>query len=670
MALRHQRRPTALELCRLLLSGQEQQELSGEHLRDHVAGLSAQGLSSWSPVPLYHAAAAAGRADAVAALAAAGAPIALADRHWQLKAPSLRLLGGQLDEELEELLNGGGTALVLAARTGDTEVVRALLAAGADPGAGDPPPLACTCDLEVVQLLCMAGADMLAPQVLLAVEELCHGCCFKTACWLLDGILELSEHGFLPAPPAGAAPAAVAAYRNGLRSLIVSAAACDSWFTLAHFAAQLLRCREAAAAVDREQLLWDVLDAAVAHDSTEVLHAALRHWHTAAGEGAPLLAPLPAVVDGGMAVPPAPTAEEIAKADAEAATAVTDAAAADVAYGLPLGTRSFKLLAAQAAATRQLLGTHITPLLPDLVLHAVFHSHTASLQLLLDNGAAPTLEAISDAVQMRCSDSLRLLLAACRGRPPPVPLHEGRQIVHIPWSGTAWVPTVLYEACEYTCPLLRLLQSRICLAPRGPESKETWQPAPCPPGGLPPGRWDAELLPFVEALVDAGFRPTVYEDVTVQRWEPGVGWSPPRLCPRYDPSVEDDGLDTAGHNRWLWLAIQHPAWSPAQHHRFPPSFKAAVRTLLLAAHHLSRTTASIGGQQGGTRGGRRSRQQPRGRRRTATVAAATGPAASMGSLPRELLLQVLGLAAHPLSSWAAVDAGPASCESGSESDDE
>lgn len=66
--------------------------------------------------------------------------------------------------------------------------------------------------------------------------------------------------------------------------------------------------------------------------------------------------------------------------------------------------------------------------------------------------------------------------------------------------------------------------------------------------------------------------------------------------------------------RWLALALEHPPWSPQQHARFPPSFRRAVATVLLAAHR-----------------------------------------GCFSSLPGELLQQILGLAAWPLSAWAPLD---------------
>jgi hypothetical protein len=65
------------------------------------------------------------------------------------------------------------------------------------------------------------------------------------------------------------------------------------------------------------------------------------------------------------------------------------------------------------------------------------------------------------------------------------------------------------------------------------------------------------------------------------------------------------------------------AWSPATHHRWPDSFKAAARVVLLA-----------GGRTGGSGRGVRH-----------------APAASLATLPADVLLRIVQLAAAPMSAW-------------------
>ena len=88
----------------------------------------------------------------------------------------------------------------------------------------------------------------------------------------------------------------------------------------------------------------------------------------------------------------------------------------------------------------------------------------------------------------------------------------------------------------------------------------------------------------------------------------------------------------------MWLAAQQPDWSPQEHARFPPAFKAAARTLLLAARHGARLGGGPDEQSPGEEG-------------------AEGALRQLGALPAKALLRVLGVAAYPLSAWATTQAG-------------
>ncbi|KAL4451604.1 hypothetical protein ABPG75_007266 [Micractinium tetrahymenae] len=135
---------------------------------------------------------------------------------------------------------------------------------------------------------------------------------------------------------------------------------------------------------------------------------------------------------------------------------------------------------------------------------------------------------------------------------------------------------------------------------------------------------DAKLLPLVEALHAAGFRPALrFHKVLVHRW-PGT----PELL-SWELERDGDTLDIAGVNRWLWLAAERPPWSPGEHRRFPPAFGAATRALLLAAHRGSKLPAEE----------------------------SASPLAGLGALPAEVLVHILEQAAYPLSAWAELDAG-------------
>jgi hypothetical protein len=105
--------------------------------------------------------------------------------------------------------------------------------------------------------------------------------------------------------------------------------------------------------------------------------------------------------------------------------------------------------------------------------------------------------------------------------------------------------------------------------------------------------------------------------------EAKAGALPPLLLPR----------------REVHLAITHPTWSRHQHHRFPPAFRAAARTLLLATQRASNASAASDN--------------------SSTVRGECGGSVvceELGRLPEGVLGHVLQLAAYPLSVWAGADA--------------
>lgn len=87
--------------------------------------------------------------------------------------------------------------------------------------------------------------------------------------------------------------------------------------------------------------------------------------------------------------------------------------------------------------------------------------------------------------------------------------------------------------------------------------------------------------------------------------------------------------------RHLWLALERPDWSPVQHRRFPPRFRRAVQTLLLAAHG-GRGAESSDGSAGDGDDSSSSSALPQ----------------HLPALPPDLLLRIVGHAAYPLSEWA------------------
>ena len=76
------------------------------------------------------------------------------------------------------------------------------------------------------------------------------------------------------------------------------------------------------------------------------------------------------------------------------------------------------------------------------------------------------------------------------------------------------------------------------------------------------------------------------------------------------------------------LALTQPSWAPHIHAQWPPRFKAAARWLLLAACHAVQPSGGGSGSSGG--GG--------------------GDCAGL-PLSRDALLEVLALAAYPISAW-------------------
>ena len=56
--------------------------------------------------------------------------------------------------------------------------------------------------------------------------------------------------------------------------------------------------------------------------------------------------------------------------------------------------------------------------------------------------------------------------------------------------------------------------------------------------------WDAKLLPLVERLVAAGYRPSVYESVSVR-----TRGSAARMLEGFDPAEVDTSLEVEGRGR-------------------------------------------------------------------------------------------------------------------------
>lgn len=169
-------------------------------------------------------------------------------------------------------------------------------------------------------------------------------------------------------------------------------------------------------------------------------------------------------------------------------------------------------------------------------------------------------------------------------------------------------------------------------------------------------KWrEPQALQIVEALFAAGYRPCTWHNV-----EPPAFLQPSqrKVLPTLDPfdlysrpQAKELGLPVAqcycyyespplDSERLLFIA-RGGSWSPGEHHRWPVRFKAAARALLLTA-----STSAAGRQAAGRRVTRASSRWHR------HAAAAVGsPFPCLGDLPAEVLLRILCLAAHPMSSW-------------------
>ncbi len=106
--------------------------------------------------------------------------------------------------------------------------------------------------------------------------------------------------------------------------------------------------------------------------------------------------------------------------------------------------------------------------------------------------------------------------------------------------------------------------------------------------------------------------------------------------------------------RRLLFAAQDGSWSPATHRHWPDAFKAAARTLLLAANRNNANVGAASSQD--VRTARRQRRQAAaaagGSHQTAAAPGGGQQAGgTLGALPAELLLRIVKAAAGPLSAW-------------------
>jgi hypothetical protein len=192
--------------------------------------------------------------------------------------------------------------------------------------------------------------------------------------------------------------------------------------------------------------------------------------------------------------------------------------------------------------------------------------------------------------------------------------------------------------------------------------------------GLAPD--EPAALGIVEALLAAGYRPTVYRQVeppyfmqhgsqVLEVYDPFDYYSPdmsPRQaqlhaigpwhsCTGFAAALKPSilapmlGLIGAGIARpdccRLVFVARGGTWSPSTHHHWPEAFKAAARTLLLAA---SRTS-------GGTGSSHTAASAEDSPAAAASEGGSSGP--HLAALPVDELLCIIQLAAVPMSAWLA-----------------
>ncbi|PRW56085.1 hypothetical protein C2E21_5101 [Chlorella sorokiniana] len=156
------------------------------------------------------------------------------------------------------------------------------------------------------------------------------------------------------------------------------------------------------------------------------------------------------------------------------------------------------------------------------------------------------------------------------------------------------------------------------------------------------------LVRLAELLVAAGYRPARFafyrRTVPLALEAQGILGEVERdVCP-FDEVVNSTGGPIIG---LLRLAAYQPAWTSDSHSHFPPAFRQAAQTLLLAHRHASTAPAAAAGGSGRGSGWSRAKR----RRGAAQVQQQAERPNALALLPTELLMQVIGHAAYPLSAW-------------------
>ncbi|KAI7835289.1 hypothetical protein COHA_010809 [Chlorella ohadii] len=240
--------------------------------------------------------------------------------------------------------------------------------------------------------------------------------------------------------------------------------------------------------------------------------------------------------------------------------------------------------------------------------------------------AGPTLPQINQAIRAGDHETLAKLLSL--GPRPEVPLDDGNDFVDsICFSYDGSQGSDFYDVRDLQDPLYTLL---LC-------------------GGMQDSR-----VAMCEALLAAGFRPTVYPEVqfearlTLRNLNIVFGWDRPDVVkevadfergvpqPVAVPQLDGPDRDTCPlvSGSLLAMLIKGEPWSPADHQHYPPTFCAAVRTLLLA-HRRSGTAVAR-----------------RSTRAASRKAAVESQVCSLSQLEPECLMAIVRhLAEPPLAPW-------------------
>ncbi|KAI7843745.1 hypothetical protein COHA_002643 [Chlorella ohadii] len=203
---------------------------------------------------------------------------------------------------------------------------------------------------------------------------------------------------------------------------------------------------------------------------------------------------------------------------------------------------------------------------------------------LLQHGTSITLTAINNVVNERTNAPLLELILSSGLPLPKVPRGSKKRSVAM-WDGEYGSPEDFHNVC---CPFYTLFRRDCHYLMKTPQELR---------------------VRMCQALLRAGYRPTVYRSIQLQVLSKREDCYEPRCLPNFHilrdwgrkgfakksgaericcfPGAEpqQDKLLT-GDNRLLWMLVEGEPWSPADHRYWPPAFKAAASLLSHLPHGL------------------------------------------------------------------------------------